>query len=250
MSLAQSIVVVAEPSHSDLYDLLAVGNAGIRLVSAAGLSTAIGPSDPDIVILDSGTDADGGITLLGEIKALRNDLPVIFLTDSSSEEIVLKAFRKGAREYFRKPVDLHVLQHAVETILALRRMQRERRDPLKRHYSDPINLPDDLPESIGRAVMHIKSNYDCALYLDDLARAAHLSKFHFCRNFKKYIGVSPMRFMNMVKISKAETLLRRADLTISTVAYKLGFNDPSEFTRQFKSITGISPSAFRRSCLS
>ncbi|GFE58607.1 AraC family transcriptional regulator [Geobacter sp. AOG1] len=255
MSHTQSIVIVSDRKYADLLSPLTIDNARIVHLHAGGseLIAAMEPNEPDIVILDCGADANGGITILQELKTLRNDLPVIFLTDASSEETVLKAFKGGAREYFRKPVDLLELQQTVERILFLRRGGRESRGSLKEFAPDftgmPGNLPPNLPSAISRAVMHIHDNFNGTLYLDDLARAAHLSKFHFCRNFKHYIGVSPMRFVNMVKIRKAEALLLQADVTISTVAYNLGFNDQSEFTRQFKSIIGVSPSAYRRSRL-
>ncbi|RII27788.1 MAG: AraC family transcriptional regulator [Geobacter sp.] len=255
MLQTQSIVVVAKRKHADLLSSLTIDNARIiyLYMGESELPAAIGSDEPDIVILDCGADADDGITILEELKSLRNDLPVIFLTDASSEETVLKAFKRGAREYFRKPVDLHELQQTVERILLLRRSGRESRTSLKVHAPDfsrmSGKLPPHLPHAISRAVMHIHDNFSRTLYLDDLARAAHLSKFHFCRNFKHYIGVSPMRFVNMVKIRKAQALLLQANVTISTVAYSLGFNDQSEFTRQFKNITGVSPSAYRRSHL-
>lgn len=248
----QSIAVVSERRHARRYSALTVSNALIVLLSASeSLSAAIQIIGPDLVILDCGADAEGGITILAELKALRSDVPVIFLTDASSEETVLAAFKHGAREYFRKPVDLLELQQAIEHLLSLRRKGRESGAIPKGRAPDltsmPDELPSNLPHAIIRAVTHIKNNFNNHIYLDDLARAAHLSKYHFCRNFKQFIGLSPMRFVNLVKIRKAEVLLQRADMSISTVAYKLGFSDLSEFTRQFKNIVGVSPSIYRRS---
>ncbi len=61
-----------------------------------------------------------------------------------------------------------------------------------------------------------------------------MSKFHFCRIFKKYVGITPMQYAINMRLKKAMTLLQRKDLSISTVAMKAGFRDLSEFNKQFK----------------
>jgi AraC-like DNA-binding protein len=65
--------------------------------------------------------------------------------------------------------------------------------------------------------------------------------------FKKHVGVSPIQFTVNRRIDRAKLLLARPDFTISSVAIRTGFSDLSEFNKQFKRITGITPSAYRKS---
>jgi AraC-like DNA-binding protein/CheY-like chemotaxis protein len=253
MANTQTIVVISGKENADRYSTLMVERASLIVLArtAAAHPAGVLRYEPDLVVLDSGVDAAGGVIILRKIKMLRPDLPVIFLTDVSSEETVIDAFKWGARAYFCPPVNLAELQQTVKNLLLLKNESRESRASLQLITSGsvtmPGNLPANLPTTIGRAIMHIQNNFTQPMYLEDLARVAHLSKFHFCRNFKQYVGMSPMRFVTMVKIKKAAVLLQQADFNISTVAYKLGFSDLSEFTRQFKNVFGIPPSAYRRS---
>jgi DNA-binding NtrC family response regulator len=63
--------------------------------------------NPEIVVIDCGQNPLKGLNLLKEIKTKRPDIPVIFVTEESSEEIVIKAYKAGAREFFKKPLDVN-----------------------------------------------------------------------------------------------------------------------------------------------
>jgi AraC-like DNA-binding protein len=77
--------------------------------------------------------------------------------------------------------------------------------------------------------------------LVELAQKAGMSKYHFSRVFKRYIGMTPIKFVTLRKIEKAKELLKRRDFNVSAVAYQLGFNDVSTFIKQFKKFTGLTP---------
>ncbi len=72
-----------------------------------------------------------------------------------------------------------------------------------------------------------------------------VSPSYLFRLFKKKMGVTPMRYRNLVRIDKAKLLLLDRTLTIEEVAERVGFEDAKYFARVFKKETGASPSAFR-----
>ncbi len=82
----------------------------------------------DIILLDC-TDIDAGLRVLKGNKTMCPNIPNIFLTDVSYEGVVLKAFRAGARDFFKKPVNIQELQDTVRGLLAVKRASRERRVP-------------------------------------------------------------------------------------------------------------------------
>ncbi|HTG01096.1 MAG TPA: AraC family transcriptional regulator [Nitrospirota bacterium] len=103
----------------------------------------------------------------------------------------------------------------------------------------------DKPQNIVHVVSYIEQNLWTPLELDELAKQAHLSKFHFCRTFKRYTGLNPMKYVAALRIDRAKELLKQQDISVSNVASKVGFRDLSNFIRQFKKVTGVTPSRYR-----
>ncbi len=245
-----TVFVFAEQRTQGGYRTLPVSGEEMRIFPLIE-TTAVSAGDADLAIIDCGGNADGGLNLLREIKRRRPNLPIIFVTETSSEEVVLRAFKWGAREYFKHPIDLADFQKAVKNIL------RFKRDVSGKGLSllsggeggcpEGLHLSPEVPERLRRAVGYIEQNLPNPLYLDDIARQACLSKFHFCRMFKKHIGITPIQFMLNRRIDRAKLLLRRPEFTISSVAIRTGFCDLSEFNKQFKKATGITPSVYRKS---
>jgi len=89
---------------------------------------------------------------------------------------------------------------------------------------------------------HIYSNFS----IDELAKLSNLSLSSFKREFKKTYNNSPQSFINSKRLEKAQALLLNTDLSVSDIAYDIGFNDPQYFTRLFTKNFDRSPSDFRR----
>lgn len=252
-----SIIIFSNGASHKYYDSLAPKNEKIEVISLKEKNTVdlINQYETDLVLIDCGHDTQRGLEAVKEIKSAWHNTPIIFLTDVSSENIVMKAFKSGAREYFKKPVNLFELKNTVELLIDIKRRSKEKRISLSMQRVDVaddlaslINLvTSDMPENILKAVVYMKENLAEADRLERLAQEANLSKYHFCRMFKKYVGISPVRFVTILKINKAKELLKNKDLTISIVCEKVGYNDLSNFERQFKNITGMTPSTFKES---
>jgi two-component system response regulator YesN len=73
-----------------------------------------------------------------------------------------------------------------------------------------------------------------------------VSPSYLFRLFKKKMGVSPMRYRNIVRVDKAKLLLADQALSVDAVADRVGFEDPKYFARVFRDLAGMSPSAFRK----
>jgi transcriptional regulator GlxA family with amidase domain len=99
---------------------------------------------------------------------------------------------------------------------------------------------------IGWAVAHMEEGLDRAIHVADLARAVHLSPAQFTRLFRATTGASPARYLHARRLEHARVLLETTFLTVKEVMAKVGFNDPSHFTRSFSRYHGIAPSRLRR----
>lgn len=82
------------------------------------------------------------------------------------------------------------------------------------------------------------------IYIDEVARLAHLSVEAFCRYFKTRTGKTYTNFLNEVRISNACKMMINKELSIQDVCYKCGFSNLSNFNRAFKKITGKTPSRY------
>ena len=83
------------------------------------------------------------------------------------------------------------------------------------------------------------------LDLDALARAAHVSRYHFARCFAEAYGETPMRYLSRRRIERAQDLLRSANLTVTEVCMLVGFSSLGSFSSRFRELVGESPSAYR-----
>lgn len=203
-----------------------------------------------LAIIDCGPAAETGLRLLVEFKQRRPDVPVIFITDASSEEVAIKAFKAGARDYFRRPLLPGELAKAVETIIRFKRDIMHHASSAmagRRDDSATVRLVADLPLQIARSLRYIEANLCRDICLDNLAREACMSKYHFCRTFKHHVGLSPLQYLSSRRIERVKQLLNRSEQSICSAAYNSGFSDISGFIRTFRKFTGTTPSVYKDS---
>ncbi|MBV8857915.1 MAG: helix-turn-helix transcriptional regulator [Acidobacteria bacterium] len=93
-------------------------------------------------------------------------------------------------------------------------------------------------------LMHAHLHRDLAL--EEIARAAHLSPFHFARLFKKLTGATPHAYLASLRAARAQTLLAETDLPVTEVGARVGYMSSSHFARAFRQATGLSPRAYRK----
>ena len=86
----------------------------------------------------------------------------------------------------------------------------------------------------------MEANIGHHLSLDDMARAACISRAHFARQFRLSTGVTPMAYLLLLRVRRAKQLLL-GDVKVGDVAAELGFCDQSHFSRAFRGVTGRSP---------
>ncbi|NEQ25315.1 MAG: helix-turn-helix transcriptional regulator, partial [Microcoleus sp. SIO2G3] len=82
--------------------------------------------------------------------------------------------------------------------------------------------------------------------LSELASLCDLSKYHFCRQFKKLTGLTPHQYIIRRRIDVAKQLLAKPNLTIAAISEQLGFASHSQFTAFFRRYAGVTPQGFRQ----
>jgi len=106
-----------------------------------------------------------------------------------------------------------------------------------------------LPSKKLRAVVeYIEEHLDAGLTLEQMASAAHLSAYHFARQFKAATGMPPHQYVLARRVDRAQRFLQsNDDLSLAEIAARVGFSDQSQFTHHFKRVIGVTPHKFRRS---
>jgi AraC family transcriptional regulator len=103
-----------------------------------------------------------------------------------------------------------------------------------------------LPRGRLRAVVeYVEEHLEASLTLGQLAAAAHLSVYHFARQFKAATGLPPHQYVIARRVERAKELLQAGtDLSLAEVALRAGFSDQSQFCRHFKRLLGVTPRQF------
>lgn len=102
-------------------------------------------------------------------------------------------------------------------------------------------------EEIDRATTYFNEHYNEQINIDEYARKNNVNTSGFIRNFKMCTGSTPMQYILSKRIYNAEILLRNPDYNVSEVARIVGYENPLYFSRAFKKIKGIAPSAYQKS---
>jgi sigma-54 dependent transcriptional regulator, acetoin dehydrogenase operon transcriptional activator AcoR len=121
-----------------------------------------------------------------------------------------------------------------------------------------VKFPGSLPavSAIGsglpryklrRVMAHVDARLGGPISLDDLANVAGVSRFHFHRQFRKSVGVTPREYVLRARIERAKGLLTESDLTVGEVSGAVGFADQSHFSNIFRRLTAMTPRSFRNS---
>jgi AraC-like DNA-binding protein len=100
---------------------------------------------------------------------------------------------------------------------------------------------------LARARDLADTRYAEPLTVDDLASAAHLSRAHFSRAFRRAYGESPYSYLLTRRLERAAHLLRSTDWTVARICVSVGLTSVGSFTSSFTAAYGMSPTTYRRS---
>jgi AraC-like DNA-binding protein len=107
-----------------------------------------------------------------------------------------------------------------------------------------------VEQAVERSVEHviesIHENYGEELCIDDLARTAMYSKFHFTRIFQRVTGLTPGRFLSAVRLQKAKELLTSTSLKVTDISHMVGYTSVGTFSSRFAYSVGVPPRTYRR----
>ncbi|MBD0257581.1 MAG: response regulator [Cytophagales bacterium] len=225
---------------SGRYRVLESGNGVQGLAMALDLM-------PDLVISDWMMPEMDGIELCERMKtdARTSHVPVILLTALTAGDAKRKGLETGADEYLTKPFDPAELLLRVGNLLENRRRQRD-------YFSQEIRLEPtqtvvaSADEKFLRRVMQIVEERmgDSDFSVEEFSREAGLSRVHLHRKLKALTDQAPGDFVRMMRLKRAAQLLDARAGNIAEIAYQVGFNNLSYFSKCFREQFGVLPNEY------
>nr|WP_224746949.1 AraC family transcriptional regulator [Pelovirga terrestris] len=171
--------------------------------------------------------------MLSRLKTIKPSVPIIILAETGSERLAIDFFRRGARDYFRKPLQFNELAQALRRIIHIRQTSLGQ-------------VPHGSTSSLEKGLQFIQSRYKYPLALQQVADQAGMSLSSFVRQFKKKTGMNFVTYVNNLRMSLARTLLGTTSMSVLEISIACGYNSQSHFNRIFKKIEGISPGQYRK----
>jgi AraC family transcriptional regulator len=107
-------------------------------------------------------------------------------------------------------------------------------------------MDEIVRQAVARAIMTMRERLGERLTIDDLARAAMFSKFHFTRVFLRATGLSPGRFLSALRLAEAKRLLTTTSVSVADISHQVGYNSVGTFSARFSGSVGLSPSLYRQ----
>lgn len=101
-------------------------------------------------------------------------------------------------------------------------------------------------ERLNKVLLYIEENYTESISVEKLASMVCLSFYHFCHLFKTLTGKGVTQYINLMRIDKAELLLKNTDMNITEIAMATGFSDANYFSRIFSKYKNFSPTTIRK----
>ncbi|MBN1409807.1 MAG: PocR ligand-binding domain-containing protein [Spirochaetales bacterium] len=107
------------------------------------------------------------------------------------------------------------------------------------------NQDTNVYDRIEKAIQTINENYSSPLTMKQIAHDVNLSESYFSTSFKEYTGLSFPEYLNKVRLEKARFLLKNTYLSITTIAYDVGYSDSNYFSTIFKKTANLTPKQYR-----
>jgi len=202
---------------------------------------------PDLIICDVLLPGENGLQITKRLKEdLRTShIPVLMLTSQSTIEQQIEGTKAGADAYLTKPFNVQFLKEKIKNLLHNRQLLKE---SFGKEFVAFANKPAKKTideQFLNQFFAYIDSNYNRQDFqVTDLCEELHLSRSQLYRKIKALLGQSITDYIQNVRLSKAEELLKQGELSISEIAYSVGYTSPEYFSTVFKGRYGVAPSGF------
>jgi len=218
-----------------------------------GLREAI-KNIPDLVLSDVMMPKMDGFELCRKLKTdeRTSHIPVILLTARASSESKIEGLETGADDYLSKPFDAKELKIRIRNLVLQRQKLREKfagdfwkenKLPVLQSVPSGLNQMDKkfLQKALDAVNLHLP---DTDFNIEAFGKEMGMSRQQMHRKFRALVNQSATEFIRTIRLKKAAELLSQKSGTVSEIAYDVGFNTLSYFTKSFQEQFGVTPSEY------
>lgn len=209
--------------------------------AASGIALAM-KYVPDLIISDVMMPGMDGISCCKRLKSelQTSHIPVILLTACSLDEQRIAGYDGGADSYIAKPFDANLLVSRVKNLIASRKQLKDvladRQWLVKERSSD---MDQDFVSRFKQLVE--QRMHESELNVEELGKEMSLSRVQLYRKLKSLTNYSPNELLRQMRLKRGYSLLLSSEMSISEIAYEVGFSSPSYFTKCYKEFFNESP---------
>lgn len=202
---------------------------------------------PDLVVSDIMMPEMDGLELCRKIKAdaHTSHIPVILLTARTAEEQKIAGFESGADDYVTKPFNFEILQSRIQNLIAQRQAFQK---SFGKHFdikATDITIASMDEKLIQKAIEIVEKNLsDPDFSVERLSREVGMSRVALYKKLLSLTGKTPIEFIRTLRLQRAAQLLEKSQMSVSEIAYQVGFNNPKYFSRYFKDQFNVLPSLY------
>ncbi|CAN5506333.1 two-component regulator propeller domain-containing protein [soil metagenome] len=202
---------------------------------------------PDLIISDVMMPVMDGLELCKKLKTdvRTSHIPIILLTAKAGDENKIEGLENGADEYLAKPFKGTELKARVNNIIEGRKRLREKYSREIKLQPAEIAITSADEKFLEQVMAVLEANYmEATFTIEFFEKEVGLSRTQFYRKMKALTDQSPGEFIRNFRLQKAVMLLKGGQGNITEIAYSVGFNSLTYFTRCFKEFYGKPPSEF------
>lgn len=204
---------------------------------------------PKIVVCDVMMPVMDGLEFTRCLKqdTVTSHIPVILLTARSLTEQRAEGYDCGADSYITKPFSGSVLLARIDNLLRSRAMLRSIfSGDSQKEEEEKLTLGSQDQSFVGRLRDIIQHNMaDSEFSVERLGEEIGLSRVQLYRKVKALTGQTPVEILRKARLEKARLMIEKTNLSISEIAYEVGFTAPSYFNKCYKDEFGVSPGSVR-----
>ncbi len=205
---------------------------------------------PDVVISDVMMPGMDGMTLCAELKTNEktSHIPVLLLTAKSTKQDKVKGLENGADVYLEKPFEVDILKAQLQTIIENRKLLRKQMSESGNYGNSILQQNPADARFMKKAVAVVEKFIDDPSFNGSrFAEALNVSERQLYRKLKATTECTVQEFIVQLRMEKAVELILNSSFTFTQIAYKVGFTEPSNFSRTFKKQYGCTPSQYKKS---
>ncbi len=212
---------------------------------------------PDLIVSDVMMPVMNGLEFCQQVKkdVISSHIPVILLTARALEKHQIEGYESGADAYITKPFSPELLLARIDNLLQSRHQLKDLwgMKPVTEASVTPLQDSSVTTTPIEDAFISRFKNLveerlsDNNLSIEDLAADMGLSRVQLYRKVKALTGNTPVDLLRKARLGLAQKLLQESTLSVSEIAYQVGFASPSYFTKCYKDEFGTVPGEARKS---